>query len=677
MKKTRKLLLFIMVFCLLMLPALAATNAVQQTLYYRDISINIDGEQISAVDINGNTVEPFILDGTTYIPARATFEALGYDVEWNDATSTIDISSSRTLKVGAGVGTIDFPQAMFPIEGFSGEYVDDIHARVLVIKNDTKVAIVSLEMVNVPEDIVELCKQAVYEATGTAKDNIWVHATHAITTPHAPTDPDAHALYVTAISNAITTAAKQAADSYQPAVMGVGTGTCDVNANRDIELNGQWYYGLDSTMTSNKTMTVLRFDAVDGSPIGFFVSYGIKPTCIDNVEMADNTRKLSADVPGYASVIMEEEFDAPVVFCMPAAGDQIPAEIANYYILGEDGEPVLFEHTVEEGIVMMERQGKVMGNDAISIAKTITCNDNDPTIAVSDTSYTWQNKAEDGEVKVDVSSIRLGDEVALVGLKPETNALTELELWDVSPFKHTLVVSFLNGDQKYMPDAKSYELNTWEAKRAGMATGCAEEFVKVAKNLLDDILVGKLHTRNEGSATTGAGTTSKVEFGGITWVILEVKDGKSLIMAEDVLEQRAFHSAGGDVTWETSEIRAYLNGEFYNTTFSDAEKAKISESTITNASNSKYGIRGGNDTTDKVFLLSLQEAETYLFGFTNLLTAKTTSGEAVWWHLRSPGEALDVSAGVSANGIIDYHGSSGGVTDATGGVRPAMWVTLG
>jgi hypothetical protein len=637
-------------------------------------------------------VDPFLIDSTAYAPVKALCEALGYYVQWDAATKTVVITSeppattpaqpaANALMAGAGVGEIIFPQEMFPVEGFSGEVNDTIHARVLVISNGVKIAIVSLEMVNIPEDLVEICKQVVSEKTGTPKNNVWVHATHAITTPHAPSDAAARELYAASITDAITTAAQQAADTYRPAVMGIGAGTSDVNANRDIELNGEWYYGLGSTMTSNKTMTILRFNALDGKPIGFFVSYGIKPTSIDNVEMSKNTRKLSADVPGVACTLLEKEFGAPAMFCMPAAGDQIPKEISYYYDLNEKGEAALVEKTVKEAVAVMERQGIVMGNDAIKIAKGITCNDTDPTIATSTTSFTWENKAGDGEVEIIVEGLRIGDDIAFAGLKPETNAVTELDLWKASPFKHTLIVSFLNGDQKYMPDANAYKLDTWEAKRAGTAAGCAEEFVNVATKLLNDLKAGKISADKSSDPTTdgkkGDGTTAKIEFGGYKWTVLEVKDGKTLVMSDEVLGQRAYHAAGGAVTWENCELRSYLNGEFYNKTFTDKEKTRIAETTVTNASNSKYGIRGGNDTKDKVFLLSLNEAETYLFGFTDLLRAKDIkTGEYVWWHLRSPGEALDVAACVSSTGLIDYHGVTDGVTDPTGGVRPAMWLNL-
>ena len=389
--------------------------------------------------------------------------------------------------VGAGVSEIVFPQEMFPEEGFSGEANDSIHARVLVINNNIKVAIVSLELVNIPEELIENYKQVLFEKTNTPVNNVWIHATHSITTPHMPASIAARDMYMTSIAAAVARAAQQAADSCQAATMGVGVGYCDVNANRDIELNGKWYHGLGSKRASNKTMTILRFDAMNGDPIGFLISYGVKPACIDNIGMDINTRKISADIPGAACTMIEEKMGAPALFCMSAAGDQIPKEIANYFTLDTNGEIIFFEHTVAEGIDMMERQGIEMGNSALRIAKGIVCDIADPAIAAAAASFTWPGKAGDSEVSIVVECIHIGDNVAFVGLKPEMNCVTEFELLGISPFEHTLIMSFLNGSQKYMPEAKAYELETWEFKRAGMAVGCAEEFVRVASGLLKSL----------------------------------------------------------------------------------------------------------------------------------------------------------------------------------------------
>lgn len=58
-------------------------------LYYNNIKICIDGSYVEPKDANGNTVEPFIIDGTTYLPVRAVANAFGKDVAWDGDTQTV------------------------------------------------------------------------------------------------------------------------------------------------------------------------------------------------------------------------------------------------------------------------------------------------------------------------------------------------------------------------------------------------------------------------------------------------------------------------------------------------------------------------------------------------------------------------------------------------------------
>ena len=66
-----------------------------------------------------------------------------------------------------------------------------------------------------------------------------------------------------------------------------------------------------------------------------------------------------------------------------------------------------------------------------------------------------------------------------------------------------------------------------------------------------------------------------------------------------------------DVTWETCTLRTWLNEDFYTTAFSKKERGYIAETLVKNEDNPEYGTVGGNDTRDKVFLLSIGEATTY------------------------------------------------------------------
>jgi len=75
-------------------PVLASQTTKQLNAYFKDIKIVIEDEMITPKDANGRTVEPFIVDGTTYLPVRAICEAIGYEVEWDGATNTVYIYSS-------------------------------------------------------------------------------------------------------------------------------------------------------------------------------------------------------------------------------------------------------------------------------------------------------------------------------------------------------------------------------------------------------------------------------------------------------------------------------------------------------------------------------------------------------------------------------------------------------
>ena len=84
--------------------------------------------------------------------------------------------------------------------------------------------------------------------------------------------------------------------------------------------------------------------------------------------------------------------------------------------------------------------------------------------------------AQEREVKIDGNILALGH-IALVGLKPEVNCITAEELAEKSSYERTILISMINGGQKYMPDAKSYERITWEAQNSMMMPGAAEAWL--------------------------------------------------------------------------------------------------------------------------------------------------------------------------------------------------------
>ena len=170
----------------------------------------------------------------------------------------------------------------------------------------------------------------------------------------------------------------------------------------------------------------------------------------------------------------------------------------------------------------------------------------------------------------------------------------------------------------------------------------------------------------------------------IEWIVMKNEGNQVLLLSKYVLDAKSYNEEWEDVTWETSDIRQWLNNEFYTAAFNKSEKAKIQTSLIKNEDNSEHGTSGGNDTEDKVFLLSEKEAET-LFSNDEERIAKATeyaekSGvyvneeKAVLWWLRSPGCSRDYAAEVSYYGWINRSGCDVNSYDV--GVRPALHLNL-
>lgn len=101
MKKSVKIIALTVVAILVVscFAVLGANISKQVDIYYRNIKININGTEHNPTNAQGETVEPFIYDGTTYLPVRAVADALGMDVAWDDATSTVTLTDKSSGNV--------------------------------------------------------------------------------------------------------------------------------------------------------------------------------------------------------------------------------------------------------------------------------------------------------------------------------------------------------------------------------------------------------------------------------------------------------------------------------------------------------------------------------------------------------------------------------------------------
>lgn len=124
MKKWYIFTIIIVMISALALSVSASTGTVQRTLSYNDIKITLDGQEITPLDANGNSVEPFIIDGTTYLPVRGIASALGLDVSWDQTTKTVQlntgsVSAPATPQSESRIISAEFTD-LYEVEGVDG-----------------------------------------------------------------------------------------------------------------------------------------------------------------------------------------------------------------------------------------------------------------------------------------------------------------------------------------------------------------------------------------------------------------------------------------------------------------------------------------------------------------------------------------------------------------------------
>ena len=226
----------------------------------------------------------------------------------------------------------------------------------------------------------------------------------------------------------------------------------------------------------------------------------------------------------------------------------------------------------------------------------------------------------------------------------------------------------------------SKEFKNEKIKQLTALCNCTEIKIKIIKDYPDLIKYPELF-----KISLGNYKNSEIE-----WLVLDKQDDKILIISKYALDTVPYNEEEESTTWEKCTLRKWLNGTFYKAAFNSSEQGMIKSTKVTADANPKYDTDPGNDTTDKIFLLSINEVNKYFSSddarkcvpteyaiaqgaYTN--DSYTVDGKATcWWWLRSPGVSRYDAAGVSIGGGVNYGG--GYVIADDGCVRPALWIEI-
>ena len=304
---------------------------------------------------------------------------------------------------------------------------------------------------------------------------------------------------------------------------------------------------------------------------------------------------------------------------------------------------------------------------------------------------------------------------------------------DLAPGSYTLNVfsEQYNGD--YMTDYASafaeVALTVEEAAAPGIDTGKAIQLVDsgTAANIgggqADNIYFGTYQQSSAGSTepdgTEGVdwiksdtanknGQDPYYYIDPVKWRVLSNASGQLFLLSDQNLDVFQYHTDRESVTWEKSTMRSWLNGysashntggssgtdytgdHFIGAAFSEKEQKAIAETEVVNDDNPTHGTEGGNNTTDKIFLLSIAEANngSYFANDSSRIATNTAYvagggkiggyvngvGKADYWWLRSPGKYDDLAADVTHKGGVFSYGLN--VYGENLAVRPAFNLDL-
>jgi len=170
----------------------------------------------------------------------------------------------------------------------------------------------------------------------------------------------------------------------------------------------------------------------------------------------------------------------------------------------------------------------------------------------------------------------------------------------------------------------------------------------------------------------------------ILWRVIDRQGDMALLLSEYGLDCVRYNGQKVNTSWAESDIRYWLNYDFYYTAFGDWQRSCIVSEFVNNAGNSDTGKSGGDNTWDNVFLLSLDEARAYLSGKSDRVCYLTqyaanrgadyNQSGACWWWLRSPGSGMKAAVYCDTTGYLEPKGT--GVDNDDMAIRPAIWVDV-
>ncbi len=427
---------------------------------------------------------------------------------------------------GAAVADITPPRGCpmagyYSARGAEGTH-DPLQAKALVLEQDgVRVALVALDLIGTPRELVEAARAAVEKETGIPAAHVMISATHSHTGPvlsargrfaeGVPGGQEIIRDYLKDLPNRIAKAVKDADAKRRPARVSTATGREDSLAfnRRFFMLDGTvgWNPGKRNPRIvrpagpTDPAVPVVCVDGLDGKPIATYVNFAMHLDTVGGMYY-------SADYPYQLARCLAavRGDDTVTVFTTGCCGDINHINVASAAPQKGDGEAARIGTRLAAEVLrtydrleptaagslrvssaMVELELPQVTADEVAQGKGVIAALSagaKPAPAFLEQVKAFQAVEVAGRLgkafAVEVQVVSLGDDLAWVSLPGEIFVELGLAIKAGSPFKQTIVAELANGSIGYIPNRVAYSQGNYEVVSARVAAGSGERLVDEA-----------------------------------------------------------------------------------------------------------------------------------------------------------------------------------------------------
>lgn len=385
---------------------------------------------------------------------------------------------------------------------------DSVYCRAIVIDNGVTSSALITVAGNQNEQSWKASTERMENELGIPVENVVLSSTHSHSVGR-----------ITGMENKIFTAVKEAKAKLQPARIGWGKGVSYINVKRDLidPVTRKWWEGPNYDGASDKTVYVITFEALDGTPIAVYYNYAMHAVIMGQYDM------VSGDVPGATSKYIEDSYNNKIVavWSAGAAGDQNPIffqqtfdlrdiRIKDYAKRGEDisnsmppggvglnrSDPTV-QRLMKEQELVNNAMGVMLGEEVKHVMRSglRTTAYAEIKAAQEVLKFPGRRRTNQGRggiegtyVDADSVMIRIGvlllGDIALGTVNGEVYNPIAKQFIKESPYARTMMVTVANGSATtgYIPDDASFGQQVFEVLSSRLKPGYAE------RGIIDGIL---------------------------------------------------------------------------------------------------------------------------------------------------------------------------------------------